>query len=195
MPDSRARILARYVVRLLEMWYPFVGALLAMFLCWHFRAEARVFRVHEIASATPIFSGLLTFSALLASVLLSLVAILATLDSRPIVQDIRSAKMYSGLINSALHPLIAFIILAATSVLALLATNDDNELFRRVVVTFALSTATFGILSTARFASLLVRIMMNPKGDKSPWDPKDTPAGAEERGARDITPRSHRHVS
>jgi hypothetical protein len=140
---------------------------------------------------------MLTFSALLASVLLALLAILASLDGRPIVQAIRQANLYRALVHSALQPLIAFIVLAGTSFLALLVTSGDSGRFRRVVVTFAFGTTAFGIVSTALFAWMLVRVMIDPKGDQSSWDPKDTPAGAEGRGARDLPPRSRsdQHLS
>jgi hypothetical protein len=187
----------RRVVRLLTASAPWWGGVATMTVAWLLRADARVFRSAEPGASAAIFSGMLTFSALLASVLLALLAILASLDGRPIVQAIREARLYRALVHSALQPLISFIVLAATSFLALLMTSDDSGRFRKVVVTFAFGTTTFGILSTALFAWMLVRVMIDPKGDKSSWDPKDTPAGAEERGARDLPPRtrSDQHLS
>jgi hypothetical protein len=177
-----------------NLWYPVIGAAATVWVSWRLGADARVFRAADPGAAGIVFSGMLTFSALLASVLLALLAIIASLDSRPIVQEIRKASLYPELVNSAFQPLVSFILLAGTSLLALFLTAKDSNLLRRVVVTFALAATAFGILSTARFARLLVRVMIDPKGSK-PWNPKDTPAGARERGATDPNVRSEKHVS
>jgi hypothetical protein len=151
---------------------------------WSLHADARVFR-DDPAASTAVFTGLLTFSALLASVLLALLAVIAALDARPLVQEIRRAQHYAELVDSALSPLRAFIALAALSVAALLVSSSDREIVRRGLVVIAAWLTTLGILSTARFARLLVRVMIDPAGSQPP-EGKNTPEAARERGARDM---------
>jgi hypothetical protein len=175
--------------RLWDLWNPALGAVAAGAASWRLHAEARVF--HDPATATAIFGGLLTFSALLASVLLALLAIIASLDARPIVQEMRRAHLYPQLVHAAFSPLRAFIALAVVSVSALLTTTTDRELIRRAIVSVAFAVTALGILSTVRFARLLVRVMIDPAGSEPPWDKRNTPEAAREnRGSGEMPPRT-----
>lgn len=170
--------------RLWNLWYPWAGMIAASAISWHFRMDTRVF--HGSVS-TSVFSGLLTFSALLVTVLLALLAIIASLDSREIVRAIRKAGHYSELVQCAFSPLVAFVSLAMISLSALLLRTDDSETLRRVVVMAALGISGFGMLSTIRFARLLVRVMIDPVGNNKSWDQSNTPEGARRRGAGDVS--------
>jgi len=165
------------------MWYPTLGFAVAAAASWVGRVDLRVFRG---SVASSLFSGLLTFSALLASVLLGLLAIIASLDARPLVQEIKKNGHYPELVTAAYTPLRSFIVLSTVTLAALLFDNADSEAVRRATASLSFALAASGILSTLRFARLLVRVMIDPADGARPT--KNMPAAARARAASDREP-------
>lgn len=173
----------RYLWRLV---YPRLGFLLVGVLSWRFRADVLAFS--KIEKTAAIFGGLLTFSALLATVLLALLGIIASLDSRPLVKKIRDGGQYPDLVLAVRWPMFAFIGIALISLVALLLgtpAEGVDSVARRILTAVTFGLVMDGVLATLGFAQLLAHLMINPDGSVPP-NKKNTPEAARERGAGNV---------
>jgi len=131
-----------------------------------------------------LFGGVLGFSGLLVTILLAMLAVLVSLDQKPIVQALRNGPYYRQLVNMALEGVIVFLALAVAAIVGFFFQSTDGPLSQKAVAATACALMALGILETVRFSLHLVRVMLasdKPPPTRPQVDPESTPEAAARR--------------
>lgn len=135
----------------------------------------------EVAARGESLKASVEVSGLLTGILLGLLAIVMTLDSRPIIKKIKDVGLYPQLVRFAIEPLVVFVIVAVASIVFLIVDIAPTSIVRSYVA-IATSAATIaGLLATLRVAIFIYHLLVDVPATRPKIQDSDSPEAARSR--------------
>jgi hypothetical protein len=178
--------------RTVTFWYNYHPGILGLIVALSVTAIGNAGGLPE--NLNEIFGAVLSFASIVVGVLLGFLALLVSIDSREIIQEIRKGPYYRQLVNFASVPLASFLVLSFISLIAFLLPKDPTwpRILASAVIFFLV---TSGLLATYRFSRLLSYVLTAEKEAPDADEQRRIVEGADERAGEDSLRRDERTAS
>lgn len=160
-----------------------VGSALVLFVDLVSRFDVAAITLSDGGIRAAVFGSLIALAGLILTVMLGILAVLTTLEERPIVRLMKELNRYVELIARLIGPVKSVFVLAALSILCLLVPEvKEKDTWdigaRSILVTVTLMLALGLMVQTASVAKLLADIMLHNPAEP---DASDSPEAARAR--------------